>query len=124
MLVVTNRNIVEGNFNGGVGDEGGFGEKVNAKGPNELRLAHAKKTTNGWILELVQEPANLSVATAPSAKEFENLAKRCTSKKVNCLFYVHGYDKPFPETLEQGGCSRNGTAWRWCCSVGHPTPAA
>jgi esterase/lipase superfamily enzyme len=102
MLVVTNRNIVASNFKNGDGDENGFGEKTNAKGPNELRFAKAEKKGSGWVLHLVAEPKDMTLETVPSRVEFQNLAKRCVAGKKNCLFYVHGYNKPFPETLEQG----------------------
>lgn len=102
MLVVTNRNIIESNFNNGFGDENGFGEHTNAKGPNELRFAVAEKKKSGWVLQLVAEPSNMTKENVPSRVEFQKLAKRCQAGKKNCLFYVHGYNKPFPETLEQG----------------------
>src|SRR5262249_36714553 len=86
----------------GVGDEGGFGEQVKEKGPTELRLANAEKKGNSWVLRLVPEPPNLDPDNLPSRAEFEKLAKRCCANKSNCVFYVHGYNKPFPETIEQG----------------------
>lgn len=45
MLIVTNRNIVRSNFKNGVGNERAFGDEVNSKGPNEVRLAHAENVT-------------------------------------------------------------------------------
>ncbi len=102
MLVVTNRNIIESNFKNGVGDENGFGEQINIKGPNELRIAQVEMKKNKWVLHLIPEPENMTRDTAPSRDEFKKLATRCSTKKKNCLFYVHGYNKPFPETLEQG----------------------
>ncbi len=102
MLIVTNRNVIESNFKNGVGNEDGFGEHVNAKGPNELRLAQAEKKETGWVLRLIAEPANMTRENVPSRVQFEKLVKRCLAQKKNCLFYVHGYNKPFTETLEQG----------------------
>lgn len=37
----------------------------------------------------------------PSRAEFERTAKQCVADKRSCAFYIHGYNKPFPETLEQ-----------------------
>lgn len=102
MLVATNRSINESNFKNGVGDQNGFGEQLNSKGPNELRFANATKLEGKWVVELVKEPTNITTANAPSRKLFESLAKTCATKKRNCVFYVHGYNKPFEETLEQG----------------------
>lgn len=102
MLVVTNRNIIENNFENGIGDENGFGEQTNSKGPNELRIARAELKESGWVLNLIAEPENMTRDTVPSRVEFQNLAKRCSDGKKNCLFYVHGYNKSFPETLKQG----------------------
>lgn len=102
MLVATNRWINEKNFKNGVGDEGGFGEEVNQKGPTELRFARATYTTAGWKLNLVKEPDVIDPTNPPSKAEFEYLAKRCVASKKNCVFYIHGYNKPFLETLEQG----------------------
>lgn len=102
MLVATNRNLVQTNFKHNQGNESGFGEELNAKGPNELRFAEATKSTTGkWTLDLVPEPAKLEPKNLPSKDQFERLAKKCISGKKNCVFFIHGYNKPFVETLEQ-----------------------
>lgn len=102
MLVATNRDLVESNYNAnGIGDEGGFGEGVYAKGPTELRFARVTQPAGKWRLQLVPEPALLTDENLPSRAEFEALVKRCIAQKKNCLFYIHGYNKPFVETLEQ-----------------------
>jgi Alpha/beta hydrolase of unknown function (DUF900) len=67
-----------------------------------LRLAHAERKNNGWVIRLVQEPENMTRETVPSRVEFQRLSERCQVGKKNCLFYVHGYNKPFLETLKQG----------------------
>ncbi|MBJ6610668.1 MAG: hypothetical protein JG718_09945 [Candidatus Thiothrix moscowensis] len=43
MLVITNRNLSKDFASSGVGDEKAFGEQINVDGPNEVRLANAKK---------------------------------------------------------------------------------
>ena len=65
MLVITNRNINHKELDDNIGDETAFGEQVNEKGPNELRLAHATKAGGKWKVELVPEPKNVTPATAP-----------------------------------------------------------
>lgn len=102
MLVATNRDIVASNFKNGAGDQNGFGEHLNSKGPNELRFANATRVDGNWTVELVEEPATVNVNNAPSRRLFEALAKECSKKKKNCVFYIHGYNKPFAETLDQG----------------------
>ena len=127
MLVVTNRNIVESNFKNGVGDENGFGEQANAKGPNELRLANVKLAGKRWVLNLVEEPITMTQDTLPSRFEFQKLVKRCSANKSNCVFYVHGYNKPFPETLEQAWLLQERYAvevvlFSWPSNTGGPPP--
>lgn len=78
MLIVTNRNINRDRFENGTADEFAFGEQVNAKGPNEIRLAHAKKLKSGpnagqWRIQLVKEPNNLTAENLPSRHEFSAL---------------------------------------------------
>lgn len=127
MLVATNRNVVWTNFKNNVGDEGGFGEQVNEKGPTELRFARAKLDDKGWTLRLVPEPDHLDPNNLPSKDEFEYLAKKCVAGKKNCVFYVHGYNKPFLETLEQGWLiqERYGAEvvlFSWPSNTGGPPP--
>lgn len=101
MLLATNRNVVSSNFNNNVGDENGFGEEVNKKGPTELRFANVKRLARKWRVELVPEPKNLDQDNLPSRMQFLHLAKKCVANKRNCVLYIHGYNKPFVETLEQ-----------------------
>jgi esterase/lipase superfamily enzyme len=102
MLVATNRNVNKDNFKNGVGNEKGFGEELNAKGATELRFARVESTGGKWVVKLVEETADLSPDNLPSRQEFEKLIKKCVASKSSCVFYVHGYNKPFVETLEQG----------------------
>lgn len=103
MLVVTNRNIL----NLHAKNEGLFGEHENEKGASEIRLAHATSIPNGskkntWLVELVDEPEKTTRKNAPSRKEFIKILKLCQDNNKNCLFYVHGYNKSFEESLGQG----------------------
>jgi len=101
MLIVTNRNIVKSNFKNGVGDEGAFGDEVNGKGPNEVRLAYAEKKQGKWNIRLVKEPSRITKSNIPSKKEFEELRDRLTSNKKNCVFFVHGFNQSFEKSLEK-----------------------
>lgn len=106
MLIVTNRNINQDRYENGVADEFAFGEQVNTKGPNEIRLAHAKKVKTGanagdWHIKLVKEPRNLTAENLPSKHEFAALRKRLQKANKNCVFFIHGYNQSFQKNLEQ-----------------------
>lgn len=102
MLVVTNRCLNAEHIHDGVGGKDAFGEQVNENGPNELRLAHADKRGGSWRVRLVPEPTKITAATVPSRAEFLKLLKQTRDAGRHCLFFVHGFNKTFPETLEQG----------------------
>ena len=98
ILVITNRNIQ----NKSATDESLFGEGVNDKGPSELRLAWAEKSTGTkWKLELVGEPKSLDADNLPSLTAFKTYIAELDKSQTNCLFYVHGFNKSFPESLMQ-----------------------
>ncbi|MCU7844083.1 MAG: alpha/beta hydrolase [Candidatus Thiodiazotropha sp. (ex Monitilora ramsayi)] len=101
MLIVTNRNIVKSNFKDGVGDEGAFGDDVNSKGPNEVRLAYAEKKQGKWRVELVKEPSRITARNIPSRKEFSILRDKLTQSKKNCVFFVHGFNQDLLKNLEK-----------------------
>ncbi|SDG84288.1 alpha/beta hydrolase [Nitrosomonas sp. Nm132] len=102
MLVISNRNLKPEFAKSGFSNENAFGEQLNSKGPNEIRLANAYKEGGQWKLELVQEPKTPRPDNLPSKTQFEAVLDRCKENKKNCLFFVHGYNKPFAETIEQG----------------------
>lgn len=102
MLVITNRNLSAKLESEGVDGEEAFGERQNAKGANEIRLAHATRAGKKWKVELVPEPAKLTPENLPSRLEFRNTIARCEEKRRDCLLYVHGFGKSFVEALEQG----------------------
>lgn len=103
MLVVTNRNIVKSNFVDGVGDERAFGDQINTRGPNEVRLAHAVKENGKWKVSLVIEPSKITDTNIPSKKEFERLSAKLTTdgNTKNCVFFVHGFNQSFEKNLEK-----------------------
>jgi hypothetical protein len=102
MLVATNRCLVPAHIQGDQGNEHAFGEYLNEMGANELRFAHAHKTAAGWQLAIVPEPPVLTPENLPSRQIFNDLADQCSAAGRHVLFYVHGFNKPFAETLEQG----------------------
>lgn len=101
MLIITNRNINKSNFKDGVGDHEAFGDQVNSKGPNEVRLATATKLDGEWKVELVKEPSVITKNNIPSQKEFIKLRDKLTSNKKNCVFFVHGFNQSFEKNLEK-----------------------
>ena len=102
MLIVTNRNIIASNFNDdGVGDARAFGDGVNAKGPNEVRLAHANKVDENWQVRLVDEPPDLRDDTLPSRHEFRALRDKLIAGGRHCVLFVHGFNQSFEDNLEK-----------------------
>ena len=101
MLIVTNRNIVTSNFKNEIGDEGAFGDQVNAKGPNEVRFAHADKVNGKWQVRLVKEPKKLTKANIPSKLEFNQLRDKLVEHGKNCVFFVHGFNQSFKKNLDK-----------------------
>ncbi len=102
MLIVTNRNIVKSNFKNGIGNEGAFGDGVNSKGPNEIRLAHAVKRNGKWEIKLVKEPSDIKDKNfPPSRKEFDKFRDKLIKEKKNCVFFVHGFNQSFKKNIEK-----------------------
>jgi hypothetical protein len=97
MLIMSNRCV-----NPAAIDETAFGETPNEKGPNEIRLAHATKQGKKWRVEIVAEPAKLNKERLPSKVEYLKLRDKCASSGRHAVFYIHGFNKTFPESLEQG----------------------
>jgi len=98
LLIVTNRKISNSDAN----DITLFGEKVNDKGASELRLAWAEKGAGGkWKLDLIPEPDPLTIDNIPSREAFREYVQILREKNMDCVYYVHGYDKKFSETLDQ-----------------------
>lgn len=95
ILIVTNRNIRRGKK-----DHNAFGDDFNAKGPMELRLAHAKKTGNKWRVDIVPErpitPTNL-----PSTRVFRSFRNDLITKSRNCVLFVHGFNQTLKKNLEK-----------------------
>ncbi|MCL1038012.1 alpha/beta hydrolase [Shewanella submarina] len=101
MLIVTNRNINRSNFVNGVGDHEAFGDEVNSKGPNEVRLAHAHKVSGKWQVTLVKEPSKITANNIPSKREFHAFRDALITENKNCVFFVHGFNQSFEKNLEK-----------------------
>jgi esterase/lipase superfamily enzyme len=101
MLIITNRNINKSNFQDGMGDHQAFGDGINSKGPNEVRLATANKVDGRWQVELVTEPSVITKNNIPSQKQFLKIRDKLTSYKKNCVFFVHGFNQSFEKNLEK-----------------------
>jgi len=98
MLVVTNRRLENETKN----DETMFGENPNINGPAEVRLAWAEKQGKKWNLSLITEPLGMRSDSLPSKNAFKEFKKLLLSNEQNCVFYVHGYNKDFEESISQG----------------------
>ncbi len=98
MLVVTNRRLE----NETTTDESMFGENPNINGPAEVRLAWAEKQGKKWRLSLISEPADITSGNLPSKNVFRAFKDLLIDNNLNCVFYVHGYNKDFEESIAQG----------------------
>jgi hypothetical protein len=86
MLIITNRNIIKSSFKNGIGNHKAFGDEVNSKGPNEIRLATANKINGEWQVELIKEPSVITKNNIPSQKQFLKIRDRLTSNKKTVCF--------------------------------------
>ncbi|WP_444917639.1 alpha/beta hydrolase [Microbulbifer sp. JMSA003] len=101
MLIITNRNIRWKEFKNGVGSYRAFGNKLNRKGANEIRIANADMEGGEWRIRLVKEPKKITKSNLPSEKIFNSLRSELIRDKLDCVFFIHGFDKPFVDTLRQ-----------------------
>ena len=97
ILVATNRNIANRNRN----DPRLFGDRVNSKGPSEIRLAWAERINGRWQLDLVPEPDRLREINRPSRLVFAACRDSLEETGRHCSLYVHGYNQEFEATLNQ-----------------------
>jgi len=92
-LVITNRNPT------GCNDHEAFGEQVNKNGPAEIRLAWAEHTPRGWKVDIVEESDDKT--DPPSRGVFRKLRKKLCEQGLDCVFYIHGYNQNFKDSLQQ-----------------------
>ena len=99
IIVISNRAINEGTT-----DDSLFGEGPNAKGLDEVRLAMAdyNESNKEWTLDLLPEPDTLTAENLPSRKLFKDVLKGIKEQryKSDWVFYVHGFDQSFRQTLD------------------------
>lgn len=99
VIVISNREVNEG-----ATDESLFGEKSNAKGLDEIRLAEAKYDDgqDRWALKLLPEPDKLTLDTLPSRKLFKQVIKgiKDGTFKSNWVFFIHGFNQSFRKTID------------------------
>jgi len=98
MYVVTNRNLQPDES-----PERRFGEHFNERGPNELRLAEARKVGASWQVEILPDQIEVE-GELMFASEYAFLQgqARMREQKRNCLFFVHGFNTDFQGALEAG----------------------
>jgi esterase/lipase superfamily enzyme len=79
-----------------------FGERPNINGPAEVRLAWAEKQGRKWSVSLVPEKSGMLSDSLPSKNVFKEFKKLLVDAGKNCVFYVHGYNQDFKESLSEG----------------------
>lgn len=95
ILLITNRNLVPGRS-----DEKTFGDRFNAKGPMELRIAQAWKKDGDWHVNVLKE-RNLSGRNLPSRDQFFTFRETLIDGERNCVFFVHGHNQNLRKNLEK-----------------------
>ena len=97
IVVVSNREVNES-----ANDENVFGEKVNPKGVNELRLAAARydEPSERWFLDL--KPEVEGETSPPSEVLFKQVVKDINEDKIppHWLVYVHGFNQNMRSILD------------------------
>ena len=96
ILVISNRKL-----NSKHSDHRLFGDDVNVSGPSNIRLAHAQKNGSKWRVSLVSEPRGMKVDNMPSQKVIPTYISELKAQNKNCVFYVHGFNKTFKNSLNQ-----------------------
>ena len=99
IIVVSNRNV-----NDNATDETLFGERANAKGLDEIRLATAdfSEVSQSWTLSLLPETdADLNSGNRPSHQLFEEVIQNIRDRqlKKNWVFFIHGFNQSFLDSL-------------------------
>ncbi|MCP4605264.1 MAG: alpha/beta hydrolase [Proteobacteria bacterium] len=97
MFVITNRNLTNSRK-----PEKKFGGKFNPDGPEIIRLAEATKKNGKWRINIMKEPENMDETGCPSESMFLKLQKKMRTKNRNCLFFIHGYNNTFEDSIEMG----------------------
>ncbi|MEA5466290.1 alpha/beta hydrolase [Leptothoe sp. PORK10 BA2] len=96
MYVVTNRILQPS-----APPEERFGTTFNPMGPNELRLAEAKKIGNRWQVDILSDRVTYNGEQMwASEAAFLKAQKRMCQNHTDALFFVHGFNTDFNNALE------------------------
>ncbi len=100
IIIVTNRKVI----NETAGNERIFGDSLN-EAPDELRVATAKRKTDGtWCVDLQPEKkTRLDAGKSPSRQLFDRMLFEMNEGNVSkrWLFFVHGFNKSFKKNLKK-----------------------
>jgi esterase/lipase superfamily enzyme len=111
MFIVTNRQVFENRRN-----LKAFGPKPNPEGPNELRMAEAKKVGGAWKIKILPDTVSAAMANEvgiaegafSSAYVMQRLMARVNPKLVgktgkgrNLVLFVHGFNNNLEATVER-----------------------
>ena len=110
MFVITNREVRD--------DRTGldkFGDRPNAKGPNELRLAKVDRNGDGWSVDFLDDELDpeesrklieeFSLALDPDKKHYASLRVACElaaqarETKSHILLFVHGFNNDMADVV-------------------------
>lgn len=96
MYIVTNRNLQPD-----AQPEERFGPIFNRKGPNELRLAEARKVGDSWQVDILEDRTIYEGREMwASEAAFLTAQNRMAQNNTNALFFVHGFNTDFRDGLE------------------------
>ena len=97
IIIVSNRNVNED-----ATDDTVFGEQTNIQGINELRVATASYNANTGQWEVNLLPETNDDRNPPSRVIFEQVTAliRSGDLKENWVFYIHGFNQSFLQSLE------------------------
>lgn len=111
MFIVTNRQVFENKS-----DLKAFGSKPNPNGPNELRMAEAKKVAGKWKINILPDKVTPAMAketgikarSYSSAYVLQRLMARVNPKLVrrqgngrNFALFVHGFNNNMQDALDR-----------------------
>jgi len=102
MLVVTNRNLLPAHTADDTFKDRCFGDTFNARGPDELRLAHARMVDNRWRVTLIREAEDVNRSSRvmlPSERAFLRTQRRAQRHNRHIVFFVHGYNNDLTDVL-------------------------
>ena len=96
IVIVSNREVNES-----LNDEGVFGEKINPKGINELRLATARfeAAAQRWFVDLKPEHEG---EERPSKQLFDRVVEQTRQNEIspNWVIFVHGFNQSMRDILD------------------------